>query len=65
MDAISLMPLLFLGVLFFSTFRFLDWLNPAYLDEQEDFMEDVLNPELGVQMLPSWSHADEALSAVA
>ncbi len=59
------MPLLFIGVLFFTAFRLLDGLNPAYLDEQEDFMEDVLNPDLGVQMLPAWSHTDEALSAVA
>lgn len=65
MDAISLMPLLFLGVLFFTAFRFLDRLNPAYLDEQDDFTEDFQHPEYGVQMMPSWSHTDEALPAVA
>jgi hypothetical protein len=65
MDAISLIPLLFIGVLFITAFRFMDWLNPAYLDEQDDFTEDILEPELGVQMLPSWSYSDEALSAVA
>jgi hypothetical protein len=65
MDALSLIPLLFIGVLFLSAFRVLDRLNPAYLDEQEDFMEDILIPEYGVQMIPSWSHTDEALSAVA
>lgn len=43
----------------------MDRLNPAYLDEQDDFTEDFLNPEYGVQLMPSWSHTDEALSAVA
>lgn len=59
------MPLLFIGVLFITAFRLLDWLNPAYLDEQDDFTEDILTPDHGVQLMPAWTHTDEALSAVA
>jgi len=64
MDALSLLPLLFIPCLYWLTCHLLDRLSPVVLDEPEEFGGYFVT-ESDLHALPAWSYPEQALPAVA
>jgi hypothetical protein len=64
MDAISLLPLLFIPCLYWLTCHLLDRLAPVIHDEFEEF-DGIFATESDLQTMPVWSYPEQALPAVA